>query len=256
MSIKYIVNERIIYTPENNTLEEIDGQQAPIVLTATINRLLVLLIKNNEITLSREMLLKQVWENYGQVSSNSNLTNGISFLRKAFYTLGEQDIIVTEPKLGLRFSAISLVLSSDCEAEDEYEKGDFSTKLSKKNSGIVLNGLLIILMFSAAFIAIHSWMSNLLPEAEVRSIASVGQCKVKFVDSLHQEKMEKMDLKPVDYFFKTREVNCKEKASIYYYSNAMITSFAAKKNSFSFFAYCPDKNKIQCDNVYDNYEIN
>ncbi|EPN2807089.1 winged helix-turn-helix domain-containing protein [Serratia marcescens] len=256
MSIKYIVNERIIYTPENNTLEERDGQQAPIVLTATLNRLLVLLIKNNEITLSREMLLKQVWENYGQVSSNSNLTNGISFLRKAFYTLGEQDIIVTEPKLGLRFSAKSLVLSSDCEAEKEDKRGDFSTKLSKKKSGTVFDGLLIILMLSAAFMAIHSWMRNLLPEAEVSNIASVGQCKVKFVDGLHQEKMEKTELKTVDYFFKMGGVNCNEKASVYYYSNAMITSFAAKKNSVIFFGYCPDNNKIQCENLYENHEVN
>ncbi|OKB64700.1 hypothetical protein BHU62_21420 [Serratia marcescens] len=49
-------------------------------------------MRNNNLVLSRETLLTQVWEAHDQVASGNNLNNTISILRKAFSSLGEVDL--------------------------------------------------------------------------------------------------------------------------------------------------------------------
>ncbi|MEL5367330.1 helix-turn-helix domain-containing protein, partial [Serratia nevei] len=77
----------------------------PIILTATLNRLLALFVKNNNLVLSREHVLEKVWEEHGQVASDNNLNNSMSVLRKILATLGEEDILVTLPRQGFSFTA-------------------------------------------------------------------------------------------------------------------------------------------------------
>ncbi|HHL2499704.1 TPA: transcriptional regulator [Yersinia enterocolitica] len=104
--MKYILNFALVFTPGQKSLVLLNNDDAELTLSAPASRLLVELIKSNGVTLSRDELLKNVWEDYGYAGSNSNLNSYISEIRKAFTSLGcDSKMIVTIPKIGLQFSA-------------------------------------------------------------------------------------------------------------------------------------------------------
>ncbi|MGM7743331.1 winged helix-turn-helix domain-containing protein [Yersinia enterocolitica] len=104
--MKYILNFTLVFTPEQRSLVLVNNDEVEIILSAPASRLLVELIKHMGVTLSRDELLKNVWEDYGYIGSNSNLNSYISEIRKAFINLGcDSQMIVTVPKVGMRFSA-------------------------------------------------------------------------------------------------------------------------------------------------------
>ncbi|WP_347299477.1 winged helix-turn-helix domain-containing protein, partial [Clostridium perfringens] len=87
--MRYIINNKIKYHEDRSELVDINAELPPQPLTATLNRLLSTLVRNNNLVLSRDTLLTQVWEAHGQVASGNNLNNTISILRKMFAALGE-----------------------------------------------------------------------------------------------------------------------------------------------------------------------
>ncbi|MFV8797882.1 winged helix-turn-helix domain-containing protein [Yersinia enterocolitica] len=113
--MKYILNFSLVFTPELRNLVLLGNDDAELTLSAPASRLLAELIKSNGVTLSRDELLKSVWEDYGFAGSNSNLNSYISEIRKAFTSLGcDSKMIETIPKIGLQFSAnVETVLISE-----------------------------------------------------------------------------------------------------------------------------------------------
>lgn len=77
-----------------------------IKLSKPATRLLIELIKNNKNELTRENLIKHVWEDYGFSPSNATLSNHISELRKAFEALGvNKEVLITVPRIGFKMDA-------------------------------------------------------------------------------------------------------------------------------------------------------
>jgi len=116
--MRYIISLTVVFEPENKLLMLENNDLLTIELSLPTTRLLIELIKNNHQEVARELLIKNAWEDYGYTSSDSNLNNSISELRKAFSALGlDKDIIVTIPKFGFSLNAdiypelISLVKS-------------------------------------------------------------------------------------------------------------------------------------------------
>lgn len=99
---KYIFNQLITFNVDMGNLnlsESSDNDAIPIANPA--QRLLLLLIGNQGQVVSREEIFKKVWDDYGLISSNNNLNQCVSRLRKVIRTLGiESDFIVTVPKIG------------------------------------------------------------------------------------------------------------------------------------------------------------
>ena len=119
VGMRYIINNNIIYHEDSFEIGSVHDDVAPLPLTSTQNRLLLLLIRNHDIMLSREMLLEQVWQTHGQVASGSNLNNGISTLRKMFSALEAEDVIVTLPRQGFKFVASELIIGGSEPPADE-----------------------------------------------------------------------------------------------------------------------------------------
>lgn len=89
-----------------------DEKEIFVELSNPATRLLVMFIKNNKVNLSRDDLLKNVWEDYGFTSSYSLLSNHVSELRKAFTSIGLiTDVIITVPRIGFKLD-IDVVLHS------------------------------------------------------------------------------------------------------------------------------------------------
>jgi len=102
----YIINTSIFFSQKDKSLSLTTRNEDSLPLSNQATRLLNELIKENNKTLTREHLLKTVWEDYGLTPSNNNLYMAVSELRKAFILLGqEKNIIRTIPKSGFALEA-------------------------------------------------------------------------------------------------------------------------------------------------------
>lgn len=104
--MKYIINLTIVFEPESRLLLLRNDNQLTVGLSNPATRLLNEFIKNNKLELTREDLIKRVWEDYGFSPSNATLSNHISELRKAFEILGvSKNILITVPRIGFKMEA-------------------------------------------------------------------------------------------------------------------------------------------------------
>lgn len=117
--MRFLINNRVIFDEDNLRLALADENADPVVLTAIANRLLALLVKNNNILISRDFIFSAVWEDHGKTASNSNLNNYIASLRRSFSSLGEDEILVTVPRQGFMFTAASIHSVADHMTQDE-----------------------------------------------------------------------------------------------------------------------------------------
>ena len=92
----FYINNRFFTNPSTNTVKEIKGTNE-IRLEPRLMRLLCLLSHNEGKVVSREFLIKEIWNDYG--GADEGLTQAISFLRKV---IGDKkkEIIETVPKKG------------------------------------------------------------------------------------------------------------------------------------------------------------
>ncbi len=104
--MKYIINLTMVFDPDSRLLILRNNTQLTIGLSNPATRLLIELIRNNKIELTRETLIKHVWEDYGFSPSSATLSNHVSELRKAFEALGvSKDILITVPRIGFKMEA-------------------------------------------------------------------------------------------------------------------------------------------------------
>lgn len=104
--MKYIISLTLIFDPESRLLMLRNNIQLTVGLSNPATRLLTEFIRNNKTELTREILLKHVWEDFGFSPSGATLSNHISELRKAFKALGlSKDILITVPRIGFKLDA-------------------------------------------------------------------------------------------------------------------------------------------------------
>lgn len=125
--MKYIVNNYIVFDPRKRTLSIQAESGLELLLPEPACRLLNEFIKHEGELLTREYLLKNVWEDFGFSVSDANLNNNVSVLRKSFVSLNElKPVIITTPKLGLQFTAnIQAIIDNNKSGDDEI----FDTKI-------------------------------------------------------------------------------------------------------------------------------
>ncbi|WP_431225815.1 winged helix-turn-helix domain-containing protein [Serratia sp. L9] len=115
--MKYRFNDRIIFDVETGTLSLSDLFDEPVTISNPSKRLLRLLIAHQGDTVSREAIFKKVWDDYGMISSNNNLNQCVSKLRRVIKALGiDDEVIATVPKVG--FMLRPEIMVELCEAEE------------------------------------------------------------------------------------------------------------------------------------------
>lgn len=123
----FVLNKAVTFYPDTNELSLIHEHHNSIMLSKAACRLLLTLIQNANDIASRDFLLKKVWEDYGYTPSNNNLYMAISELRKALSSLGEErEILVTIPRIGLKFEA-------DVDVLERNEKNEKNIKITPDN---------------------------------------------------------------------------------------------------------------------------
>ncbi len=258
--MRYIINNKIKYHEDRSELVDLNAELPPQPLTATLNRLLSALVRNNNLVLSRDTLLAQVWEAHGQVASGNNLNNTISILRKMFAALGEEDIIVTLPRQGFMFTAASLT-TADSLAENLTEPaappgvGDIAPNVAAARRGR-LKFAAIPLALLALGSGLWAWHDADYLPASTMSVGNIGRCDVRFVTSYHKPGSGDVDLERLKNLLAQHRIQCNEPATLFYYDSKSVMPYAAGRIRTSYFYYCPQAEmatgKVQCENYHES----
>lgn len=116
--MKYKFNDRIIFDVDSGTLSLSDLFDDTVTISNPSKRLLKLLIVHQGDAVSREVIFKKVWDDYGMISSNNNLNQCVSKLRRVIKALGiDEEVIVTVPKVGFMLHSEIQIVS--CEDEKD-----------------------------------------------------------------------------------------------------------------------------------------
>lgn len=151
-TMKYKINALIYYDATDGAIS-LEKDSVDTHLSITANALLFYFIQHPGVV-NRDEVLKHVWDDNGLVSSNSNLNQYLSLLRKTFRHYGIENIIVTIAKGRLEFNPdISVELIDDSTllpltqinekalslAEDENKTAEETTPLSSVADQTPLN---------------------------------------------------------------------------------------------------------------------
>lgn len=110
--MKYKINALIYYDATDGAIS-LEKESVDTHLSITANALLFYFMQHPGVV-NRDEVLKRVWDDNGLVSSNSNLNQYLSLLRKTFRHYGIENIIVTIAKGRLEFNPdISVELIDD-----------------------------------------------------------------------------------------------------------------------------------------------
>lgn len=260
--MRYIINNKIKYHEDRSELVDLDTELPPQPLTATLNRLLSALVRNNNLVISRDTLLTQVWEAHGQVASGNNLNNTISILRKMFAALGEDDIIVTLPRQGFMFTAASLK-TTDSQAEGLPQAETPATVAEGVSSGVSRRlarlkrfGLAALLLLATGS-GVWAWQDAGYAPLSSVSVGKIGKCDVRFVTSYHKPVSGQVDLTHLQNMLAQRKSDrCTEPATLLYYDSKSVLSDAIGRVRTSYYYYCPQNaiatGQMQCENYYED----
>ncbi|MBH3016430.1 winged helix-turn-helix domain-containing protein [Serratia ureilytica] len=259
--MRYVINNKIKYHEDRSELVDLNAELPPQPLTATLNRLLSALVRNNNLVLSRDTLLTQVWEAHGQVASGNNLNNTISILRKMFAALGEDDIIVTLPRQGFMFTAASLkTTDSLAESLPEMPLPVAADNALPTRPLLTLRfkrlGLAALLLLAAGS-GLWAWQDAGYAPISTVSVGNIGSCEVKFVASYHKVGPGEADLAHLkNMLAQDKSVRCTEPATLLYYDSGSVLSGAVGRARASYYFYCPQAEiaagKVQCENYYES----
>jgi len=245
----YIINLTIIFDPENRQLRIKDQHQLATGLSKPATRLLSELVKYAKTELSRDILLKHVWEDYGYAPSNASLSNHISELRKSFELLGEdKEIIATVPKVGFKLEAdiypetrlsgetarllVDTETQNDAACLTQGDTFDIPVVTESKNRKIMIKIILslFVLLLVAGMIII-----NISTDHTTSLIGIDGSCKIYAIDSAKKD---------VSYYqwaiknIRRAGINCSREEQNIYYTEAQPFSAVL---STHFIAACPEK---------------
>lgn len=99
--MKYRFNDRVLFDEDSGALGPSDLSDEPTPISNPAKRLLLLLIAHYGRPVEREVIFKKVWDDYGMISSNNNLNQCVSKLRRVLKVMGiDDEVIATVPRLG------------------------------------------------------------------------------------------------------------------------------------------------------------
>jgi len=258
--MKFIINKKIVFHVNDSKIELLNDTIEPITLSTTLCRLLALLVRNNNLLLSKDFILSSAWDEYGKKSSNSNLNNYISMLRKTFSSLGENDIIVTVPREGFMFAAAEVhtldgestsVSLPVVESETIIEALPVATHASKKKWWVA--AMLMLAIVTALFCVSHYWNSD-YAMADKIEIGKVDQCSLVVLTSPDIVKVSKEKQEMVKLIDKLG-LDCRSPATVYHFNSEISSTLTGFTDVISYLSFCPDLRlrglEAKCENYYE-----
>lgn len=167
MKIRYIINNKVCYLPEEHRLEPIEDQGAAITLNIPASKCFLLLLQRAGEVIRQDEFIREVWENRGQYASTNTYFQNIHILRKSLKIAGiDSDIIKTIPKEGVLFTgSIEIINEEEIDISptqliiNEEQYGVPHKKIKSKWLKYVM--VFVLLLFITFFILL--WMNLQYP---------------------------------------------------------------------------------------------
>ncbi|WP_313080565.1 winged helix-turn-helix domain-containing protein [Atlantibacter sp.] len=134
----FIINEKVMFSPDTNSLCPVDDKTKPIALHTPSSQCLLILLQHNNEVVSQKLLFEEIWEKNGALVTANTLYQNIALIRKALKTAGiDEEIIKTVPKQGVKISARitfhNLNELNDITNNENHHKHQFSLPLEIKS---------------------------------------------------------------------------------------------------------------------------
>jgi DNA-binding winged helix-turn-helix (wHTH) protein len=147
--MRHLIEHAMIYDANTGVINKLEEEESFIQLSNQSSRLLYELLKSDEQILTRDDLIKRVWEDYGFTGSTISLNVAVSELRKAFKMLGHDPMLIqTVRRKGLCFIASVESAPEDRPPKDEQiAVPKKNLNADKKNPGktrILLTSLILL----------------------------------------------------------------------------------------------------------------
>lgn len=140
----YVLNDSVIFWPEQNLLTDMPDNCKKVQLTGPAARCLELLIVRKSLV-SHKDLYEYAWQGSGFVPSPNTLYQSISVLRRAFREICETEIdyVITETRKGFKLNPKVSILAKKQEITDGYgEKKASGNFDQEKNVEPIANNIM------------------------------------------------------------------------------------------------------------------
>lgn len=243
----FIINDNVRYNEKDGVLGSIKDCKNDISLLKPTARLLSLFVRNNNLLITREQLLNDVWEDYGLKASNNNLNNYISGLRKSLLHFDEEELLVTYPRQGFKFMAKTIRREDNIDEQEAIDEErlyeDHHLVTSKKRSALIRRMPWKTLVWSIAFSLLLLSAGLLYKNFTQISITSIGQYKNCRIYSIKNDGVDTEEIKSMIYHAR---YNCDENANIYYYGSMEARDINSRS---PLLAYCPLDTLKPCEKI-------
>lgn len=260
----YIINGVVKFNSSDGTLFCLDSSMDMLTLTRVSSELLLLLIKSNGTSISRDAILNELWEKRGLSASSNNLNNYVSMLRKALAQVGCPDLITTIPKYGFLFEAEITTFADDEENESRVHEHinpstETDTTLPDRINNTFSHSLRPLstrrkismgLLLSALATLYLPGLYHYLTLRSIRTeIFKVDQCRLYILGDTSKIMDRANVIEKTKDIIHHYELNCKTPVTLYY-SVIDRPKMAGREFFNQTVSYCPDNNHIQCENYY------
>lgn len=245
----FLISEKVVFNPEDGSLTHCETQET-VKLTLTASRLLERLLISPQGVLTREQLLREVWDDYGLQASNSSLNQYISILRRTLSALDCTNLIITVPKMGFRLNAelaIRRQKKTSSEPVERMSERRTPTTLFKRLRLTAI--FMVMITLCGAFTSL-----KLIPSVSAshyplyRDRLDTG-CTLIFMKDL-TERGRSVAKKHISAILKDNNASCGPEKKLVFDSNDSFTSQSAGHTLFSLCITGENQHIIACDNVY------
>lgn len=224
--ISYKINDLILFTPGTSALSFVKQPDVePILISNITKRLLLLLITHQGEVVSRNLLFQKVWDNYGLISSDSNLNQCVSKLRRLIKSMGlDEEFITTAPKMGFMLRSEIQIEVEKSEQDENNSQQDLSitervhspptefieaSRVKSKITNSRKKWLLLVCIILAFVILIATSTVYYRSISKEIYIGKVGECKTFIADNSLYSPITEDARNNILEFLKAKEVNCK-----------------------------------------------
>ncbi|HEP1896229.1 TPA: winged helix-turn-helix domain-containing protein [Kluyvera cryocrescens] len=202
----FTINGQIVFDSDTGMLGLIDSLDERVQISNPTKRLLLLLIQHQGEAVKRDIIFKKVWDDFGMISSNNNLNQCVSKLRRLIKNFGlDDETIVTIPKIGFmlhpqieieRGADIALMpregdisVESDFEHSPEHVPAEHTLK--ERTAGLLIRSNISLLILLIAIIALGAavgiWFATKPLERREVFVGQAGTCKILMSETLLQD---------------------------------------------------------------------
>ena len=255
--MRYNINGRLIYDATDGTLTLPGNDEADSQLSITANALLWFFLRHTAVV-SRDEVLKKVWDDNGLTSSNSNLNQYLSMLRKTFRHYDIDNIIVTVSRGLLQFNpdlTIEILDASPeptpaAEPDQATAPAEHKTVSSRQGRGTCWYLAGVCLLTISLLLVVCSFLGNSESRPITLTQMSHSQCELLASDEMLRSVAETAYVKNFDAVRQRLKLECKPgERFVFFYGDRLETNGLGRV----FLAHCAmheDNPFSYCDNYF------